>query len=63
MAIARRLSGRQATAMAYKLPAGQLPAQPIRRSQMNDRHGWKPISLADDDEDGDDEEEDEDDDE
>ena len=67
MAVTRPLSGRQAATMAYKIDApGLSPAHPpIRRPPMTERHGWKPVSLADDDEDGDngDEDEGEDDDE
>jgi hypothetical protein len=50
--------------MAYRIgsPDSRQIAH-IRRSSMTERHGWKPVSLADDDDEeaGDDEEEDEDD--
>jgi hypothetical protein len=60
MALARPLSGRQAATMAYKLLAGCRRQIPIRRLEMTDRHGWAPVSLADDEE-GDDEEDEDDD--
>jgi hypothetical protein len=57
MAITRPLSGRLAATMAYKLSAGHLPAHPcFRRPPMTERHGWKPVSRADDEDDDDDEE-------
>jgi hypothetical protein len=46
--------------MAYKLLAGCRRQIPIRRLKMTDRHGWAPLSLADDEE-GDDEEDEDDD--
>ena len=48
--------------MAYKIMCRRscryIP--PIRRLPMTERHGWKPVSLAEDDEDGDDGDEDDD---
>jgi len=62
MVITGPLSRRQAGTMACKIMCRRscryIP--PIRRLPMTERHGWKPVSLAEDDEDGDDGDEDDD---